>query len=183
MAVDVGWANPAVGLSLGIGAGATFAVVVGGTPIGPQPDAEPSGAVPLATGPGMGPGGIQPPGTLGTAAGTTGPGGLIYPQSQRRRIHIQPLSDSRDRAMGFLRLFLPHLQHKTNRTFTKLVRALPGSGHDSILSKVEVSTETGAVQSVAASGASIQAQAGRWYCRAVCVLVMVQQPVGGDYAS
>ncbi|MGH3752006.1 MAG: hypothetical protein ACRDRP_04795, partial [Pseudonocardiaceae bacterium] len=42
--------------------------------------------------------------------------------------------------------FLPHLQHKTNRTFTKLVGVLPGSGHDSILSKVEVSTETGAVQ-------------------------------------
>jgi len=48
--------------------------------------------------------------------------------------------------MGFLRLFLPYLQHKTNRTFTKFVGVLPGSGHDSILSKVGVSTETGAVQ-------------------------------------
>jgi hypothetical protein len=62
-------------------------------------------------------------------------------------MHIQPLSDSRDRTMGFLRLFLSHLQHKTNRTFTKLVGVLPGSGHDSILSKVGVSTETGAVHS------------------------------------
>jgi len=71
-------------------------------------------------------------------------------------MHIQPLSDSRDRTMGFLRLFLPHLQHKTNRTFTKLVGILPGSGHDSILSKVGVSTETGAVhQDRAASMPSV----------------------------
>lgn len=43
--------------------------------------------------------------------------------------------------MVFLRLFLPHLQRKTNRTFMKLVGILPGSGHDSILSEVGVSTE------------------------------------------
>jgi hypothetical protein len=43
-------------------------------------------------------------------------------------------------------MFLSHLQHQTNRTFTKLVGVFPGSGHDSILSKVGVSIETGAVQ-------------------------------------
>jgi hypothetical protein len=40
---------------------------------------------------------------------------------------------------------LPHLQHETNRTFTKLAGILPGSGHYSIPSKVEISTEPGAV--------------------------------------
>ncbi|MBV8992140.1 MAG: hypothetical protein JO287_00215 [Pseudonocardiales bacterium] len=43
-------------------------------------------------------------------------------------------------------MFTSHLQHETNRTFAKLVGVLPGSGHDSILSKIGVSTEPGMVQ-------------------------------------
>jgi hypothetical protein len=48
--------------------------------------------------------------------------------------------------MRFSRLLTSHLHHETNRTFTDLVGVLPGSGHDSILSKDRVSTEPGAVQ-------------------------------------